>query len=353
MSQLPALPPRKQSLDPLPNRSSALGASSPRALTPRAGLTDIGGSKGAGQDNATPMVTPKPGSLVSSASSKAPVGGAVRAHDEVLPGIVHEPKYYDDDTATPKSSRHSKSGRKSTLDELPKISRDSPSSSFANSDDEDGTSSADHSRHQARRPSQPVIPELKAVHNDSVDASSTVVDPDSKVHGTKKNRTRQWSGELFTVVPRPDSATGGKGPSNPPATSTKNAGQPEEVALQIERMFRDARQSKHKQVIEALDTIPGLHIDVRDEHGNTLLIIAASQNCKRLLKECLRRRSNINAQNDQGNTAAHQAFRFHYHELGNYLLEKGASLAVVNAEGESVLKLSQQSADRESAKEHR
>lgn len=35
MSQLPALPPRKQSLDPLPNRSSALGASSPRALTPR------------------------------------------------------------------------------------------------------------------------------------------------------------------------------------------------------------------------------------------------------------------------------------------------------------------------------
>lgn len=101
------------------------------------------------------MVTPKPGSLVSSASSKAPVGGAVRAHDEVLPGIVHEPKYYDDDTATPKSSRHSKSGRKSTLDELPKISRDSPSSSFANSDDEDGTSSADHSRHQARRPSQP------------------------------------------------------------------------------------------------------------------------------------------------------------------------------------------------------
>ena len=38
----------------------------------------------------------------------------------------------------------------------------------------------------------------------------------------------------------------------------------------------------------------------------------------------------------QGNTAAHQCFRFHFDDLGRYLIEKGADVGLINNEGYTV-----------------
>ena len=64
-----------------------------------------------------------------------------------------------------------------------------------------------------------------------------------------------------------------------------------------------------------VDTEHIMDIDICDENRNTVLIVAASQNCKKLVKNCLRRGANINATNNQGNTPAHQAYKFRYNTL--------------------------------------
>jgi len=46
-----------------------------------------------------------------------------------------------------------------------------------------------------------------------------------------------------------------------------------------------------------------------------------------------RRGARINGQNLAGNTAAHYAFAYDHHDLGMYLVEKGANDSVVNSDG--------------------
>eukprot|EP00924_Labyrinthula_sp_SR-Ha-C_P012387 snap_masked-scaffold_10-processed-gene-5.25-mRNA-1 protein AED:0.44 eAED:0.48 QI:0/0/0/0.5/1/1/2/0/1122 len=76
-----------------------------------------------------------------------------------------------------------------------------------------------------------------------------------------------------------------------------------------------------------------LHIDSKDGTGNSLLIIGAQNNSKKIIKLCLRRGCDINIQNSQGNTALHYAKSYKFEELFEYLLKKGADDGIINNEG--------------------
>ena len=75
-------------------------------------------------------------------------------------------------------------------------------------------------------------------------------------------------------------------------------------------------------------------IDVQDEHGNTLLLLAAQQGNKKIVKALLRRGANIHVQNQQGNSVLHYCFTYSFESLGEYFISKGADDSLVNAAGE-------------------
>ncbi len=71
-------------------------------------------------------------------------------------------------------------------------------------------------------------------------------------------------------------------------------------------------------------------VDAVDEHGNTVLIVSAQNNNKRICKAVLRRGANIHHQNRMGQTCLHFAFSLGYTKLGEYLLSKGGSETLRN-----------------------
>ena len=77
----------------------------------------------------------------------------------------------------------------------------------------------------------------------------------------------------------------------------------------------------------------GLNPDSKDEHGNTILIIAAQNNNKRILKLALRYGAQINMQNIMGNTALHFAKEYQYDNIFKYLIQKGADPEIKNIKG--------------------
>ena len=54
----------------------------------------------------------------------------------------------------------------------------------------------------------------------------------------------------------------------------------------------------------------GVPVDVRDGHGNTVLIISCQNGHKRALKAALRRGADPNARNERGNTGLHYCHAF-------------------------------------------
>mmetsp|Transcript_3239 Transcript_3239/g.5213 ORF Transcript_3239/g.5213 Transcript_3239/m.5213 type:complete len:342 (+) Transcript_3239:153-1178(+) len=73
--------------------------------------------------------------------------------------------------------------------------------------------------------------------------------------------------------------------------------------------------------------------DVRDEFGNTPLIVACQNGKKRVAKLFLRYKANINTVNKQGNTCLHYCFTYGYGDLGDYLISKGADQSIKNHNG--------------------
>jgi ankyrin repeat protein len=64
-------------------------------------------------------------------------------------------------------------------------------------------------------------------------------------------------------------------------------------------------------------------VDVRDEYGSTLLIIACQNGNKRVAKQVLRRGADINCRNYKGNTPLHYCYQYGYGDtLGQYLISK-------------------------------
>lgn len=105
----------------------------------------------------------------------------------------------------------------------------------------------------------------------------------------------------------------------------------------IERAIMAAKTSNIAMMEEALDSDVegGISPDLTtDERGNTLLILAAQQGSKRMLKLLLRRGANINRQNIiTGNTCLHYCCLFSHEELVKYLISKGANDSILNADG--------------------
>ena len=73
--------------------------------------------------------------------------------------------------------------------------------------------------------------------------------------------------------------------------------------------------------------------DARDRNGNTVLIVAAQNNRKRVAKAAVRAGALLDARNAKGNTAMHFALAYGYEDIAEYLVRKGADPTVTNEEG--------------------
>ena len=75
-------------------------------------------------------------------------------------------------------------------------------------------------------------------------------------------------------------------------------------------------------------------MDMEDEKGQTLLLVAAQNSNKRMVEMLLSRGAAINHQNTVGNTALHYAMAFDTDGLlGEYLIERGADDTIENGDG--------------------
>lgn len=100
----------------------------------------------------------------------------------------------------------------------------------------------------------------------------------------------------------------------------------------VRDIFSLARHNRFDEVSELFDM--GVPPDVRDQYGNTVLIIACQNGLKRIVKLALRRGCDIDAQNLRGNTALHFCYAYgNGATLGAYLVEKGANPTVRNHAG--------------------
>ena len=84
---------------------------------------------------------------------------------------------------------------------------------------------------------------------------------------------------------------------------------------------------------EVLDSEGDIDIDTRDQHGNTLFILACQQGSKKLAKILLRRGAYMNAQNHSGNTALHYLNEYNHTNLTEWLMRKGVDDTLRNNEG--------------------
>jgi hypothetical protein len=96
---------------------------------------------------------------------------------------------------------------------------------------------------------------------------------------------------------------------------------------------RNGRVSEAQDIL--VHGLDAFNVDERDSFGNTVLIVAAQNNRKRVTKMSVRAGIPLDARNKQGNTALHYCFGYGYYELGEYLIDKGADDRIVNAAGET------------------
>jgi len=99
----------------------------------------------------------------------------------------------------------------------------------------------------------------------------------------------------------------------------------------VKDLFSKALNGRHRQVEELFAR--GVPPDTVDEHGNSVLLVAAQNGTKKLIKTALRYGADINAQNKAGQTALHYCFAFKYEELAAYLISKGADDTLQNSFG--------------------
>lgn len=97
-----------------------------------------------------------------------------------------------------------------------------------------------------------------------------------------------------------------------------------------------AAQNSNLSGLEKILDAHGVCVETRDQHGNTLFLLACQQGNKRLAKFLLRRGADINAQNNSGNVALHYCHEYKHTQLAEYLIRKGADDSVRNGEGLTV-----------------
>ncbi|RHZ24426.1 hypothetical protein DYB26_006666 [Aphanomyces astaci] len=108
-------------------------------------------------------------------------------------------------------------------------------------------------------------------------------------------------------------------------------------AMELEHIFSLCRHGKYAEVesVRPLLNQPDwtVPIDAQDSAGNTLLSIACQNNNKRIAKLCLRKGADVNTQNLNGQTVLHYAHAYGFHDLMEYMMEKGAKDDVLNKDG--------------------
>ena len=97
------------------------------------------------------------------------------------------------------------------------------------------------------------------------------------------------------------------------------------------RAFQAVRNAKIEDLEECMDE--GVSVDDRYENGNTLLLLAAQQGLKKIVKFLLRRGAEINDRNLAGNTVLHYCFQYRFNDLAEYLIGKGADDSLLNQDG--------------------
>lgn len=110
---------------------------------------------------------------------------------------------------------------------------------------------------------------------------------------------------------------------------------PADAALpSLETLFSLCRHGKYND-IELLLSRPdwSYGIDAKDATGNTLLSVACQNNNKRIAKLCLRRGADLDTQNLNGQSVLHYCHEYGFHDLMEYLLDKGARDDLLNADG--------------------
>ncbi|CAM9805513.1 unnamed protein product, partial [Heterosigma akashiwo] len=113
------------------------------------------------------------------------------------------------------------------------------------------------------------------------------------------------------------------------------------MALEEQKLAEDfaqlgswVRHNKPQEVERALNAPDWeMPIDYQDDTGNTLLLLAAQNNNKRIVKLALRRGAEMNKQNVNGQTVLHYAFRYGFDALAEWLLAHGADDSLRNADG--------------------
>jgi len=109
---------------------------------------------------------------------------------------------------------------------------------------------------------------------------------------------------------------------------------PDLVSLNTHVLLSKARHNRKSEMVALLDDASKeLHVDVEDETGNSVLIIACQNNHKKIVKELLRRSCDVNHQNHKGHSCLHYCFAYKYTELGEYLISKGADSSLRNQFG--------------------
>ncbi|KAL3670298.1 hypothetical protein V7S43_004611 [Phytophthora oleae] len=103
---------------------------------------------------------------------------------------------------------------------------------------------------------------------------------------------------------------------------------------QLDTILSLCRHGKYDEV-ELLLNSPdwSIGIDAKDATGNTLLSVACQNNNKRIAKLCMRRGADINTQNLNGQSLLHYCHEYGFHDLMEYLMEKGARDDLLNADG--------------------
>ena len=94
-----------------------------------------------------------------------------------------------------------------------------------------------------------------------------------------------------------------------------------------------AVKNDNLEELEHVLNYDGISVDTRDQHGNTLFILACQQGNKKLAKVLLRRGADMNARNNGGNSSLHYLYEYKHISLAEYLVRKGANDGMKNGLG--------------------
>ncbi|KAK1941362.1 Acyl-CoA-binding domain-containing protein 6 [Phytophthora citrophthora] len=140
--------------------------------------------------------------------------------------------------------------------------------------------------------------------------------------------------ELVQSATDPAPSTTGAAKPVPQVEKRDAVSQAVKEADQLDTILSLCRHGKYDEV-ELLLNSPdwSIGIDAKDVTGNTLLSVACQNNNKRIAKLCMRRGADINTQNLNGQSLLHYCHEYGFHDLMEYLMEKGARDDLLNADG--------------------